>query len=406
MKQDIPHDPKEAKFYKDTARGRRVYHVLRILIGRIFCALTGFSYEPCEIKGQTFLLLANHTMDIDPICLVIGTKRHMRYVASANIMRGPIGRLIAYLVSPIPRVKGASADKTVEGIRYNLEREVSVAMLPEGNTTWDGETGYIPPRTAQLVKESKGNLVTYRIEGGYLRKPRWAAFRRKGPSYGRLVHEYTREELDRMTADEIYRHICEDLYTNVYEVQKTRQARYRGKKLAEGLDLALYICPACGKLGTLKAFGDTLQCGCGLKAVYTETGFLKGTDLPYDNIRDWNQYQKEWLISHEKELAAQTEKPFLTDTQVELFCTEHGKRIQKESNAAVSLFGDRFEILGPGEAEPMVFLWKDVEKMGAFRRSRVFFTAEGRSYEMARTGGLSGLRYFALYRTLTGKSYV
>ena len=399
-------DPKEIRFQKDTARSRRVYHVLRILIGGIFCRLTGFSYEPCKIQGQTFLLLANHTMDIDPVCLVIGTKKHMRYVASANIMRGPIGRVIACLASPIPRVKGASADQAIEAIKYNLERNVSVAMLPEGNTTWDGETGFIPPRTAQLVKDAKGNLVTYRIEGGYLRKPRWAAFRRKGPSHGQLVQEYTRDELDRMSVDEIYRHICEDLYTNVYEVQKKHPALYRGSNLAEGLDLTLYICPKCGRIGTLKAYEDTLRCGCGLEAVYTETGFLKGQNLPYDNIRDWNCFQKEWLSAHEEELAAQTEKPFLTDTRVELYCTEKGKRIRKAANADVRLYGDRFEIAGDGLDKPMVFYWKDIKKMGAFRRSRVFFTTAGGFYEMVRDGGLSGLRYFALYRTLTGKSYL
>ena len=105
---------------KGLIRHKFVYHFLRILIGWPIVILRNFSYEYYRIKGKPVLILSNHNTDFDPLLMVISLKKHFRFVASANIMSGPIGKIIRFLVSPNPREKGSEADRTVDLINENL----------------------------------------------------------------------------------------------------------------------------------------------------------------------------------------------------------------------------------------------------------------------------------------------
>ena len=149
------------------------------------------------MRSRTFLCLGNHTQNLDPALMVIGTRRHMRFVANASLTRGIAGFFLNPLFGIIPREKGARGDAAIALIEANLRAGVSVGMFPEGNRSWDGETEYISPRTAALVKDTGVALLTYRLTGGYLLKPRWADHKRRGPMRGELVHEYTPEEISR-----------------------------------------------------------------------------------------------------------------------------------------------------------------------------------------------------------------
>ena len=96
---------------KGLARHKFVYHFLRILIGWALILINNFSYKPYKVKERPALILANHNSDFDPFLMIITLKQHFKFVASANIMSGPVGKLIAFLVGPIPRAKGAGADE-------------------------------------------------------------------------------------------------------------------------------------------------------------------------------------------------------------------------------------------------------------------------------------------------------
>jgi len=47
----------------------------------------------------------------------------------------------------------------------------------------------------------------------------------------------------------------------------------------------------CKKLGTIHSKGNDFSCSCGLRATYTETGFLEGENLPFSTITDWDRWQ-------------------------------------------------------------------------------------------------------------------
>ena len=282
-----------SKITKGVGFQRGVYAFCRTFVGPFVNIILHITYKPCKVRSRTFLCLGNHTQNLDPALMVIGTRRHMRFVANASLTRGIAGFFLNPLFGIIPREKGAKGDAAIALIEDNLRAGVSVGMFPEGNRSWDGETEYISPRTAALVKDTGVALLTYRLTGGYLLRPRWADHKRRGPMRGELVHEYTPEELAGMTVEEVYAAICRDLRVNAYEEQAASGALYRGKALAEGLQYAAYLCPHCLRFGTVETRGNWLTCSCGLTAKYLETGsFEKGMYMPFDNFAEWNRFQK------------------------------------------------------------------------------------------------------------------
>ena len=124
-------------------------------------------------------------------------------------------------------------------------------MAVEGEQTWNGIPMDIKPGNGKLAKKSGAALITFRIEGSYLLRPRWAKNLRRGRVHGKVVNVYTPEMLADMSAEEVDEAIARDLYFDIWKWQKEQNTanRYIPVKggLAEGLEKALGSCPAWRK---------------------------------------------------------------------------------------------------------------------------------------------------------------
>jgi len=394
---------------QDVTRGidfqRGFYHFLWLTVGPIFKRSYQFDYEPCDIKSKTFLLLSNHNTNLDPLCCVVGTKRHMKFVANEKLLQSFGGWFIKNLVNPIPRRKGASTEEVIQKITDNLRHGISVIMYAEGVCSWDGATGFISPKTAQLAKNAGVGLVTYRLDGGYLKYPHWADELRKGPIHGGMVREYTAQEVAAMSNEEIYEAICRDLYVDAYQYQEKRMDAYHCSRPAEHLELTCYICPNCHGIGTMHSKGDQFFCDCGLRMTYNPYGYFEGENLPFTNTLAWSQWQKEWLKEHAGMLRGKLNDPIIADKDLRILASEHRetKKLLTE-NGELRLFGDRLEILEAGKPARTLDL-KRITKMGSFMNDKVFLTCDDVFYEITAKDFISFYRYDALWRTLIGKDY-
>ena len=400
----MPQD--NTRLTKGVAFQRGVYAFCRIFIGPFVNLIFHIKYKPCKVRSKTFLALGNHTQNLDPAFLVLGTRRHMRFVAGSTLTKGIAGFFLNPLFGIIPREKGAKGDATIARIEANLKAGIPVGMFPEGNRSWDGETEFIPPRTARMAKESGAALLTYRFTGGYLLRPRWAEHRRRGPMRGELVHEYSPEELASMTEEEVYQAICRDLSVNAYEVQAAQGTRYRGKALAEGLQYAAYLCPHCQRLGSIRTQGDQIRCDCGLSARYLETGwFEKGDHMPFDNFAQWNRFQKKWIHENGPRLRLFTGQPITSDEGFQLSRVEHGVRTLLSENAKLVLYGDRVELSYP--ETHLVLRIEQISGCGTFLSRNLFFQCgPGTRYHLTAGHTVSTLKYYALWRGLSGREYL
>ena len=367
-----------------------------------------YTYEICRPKSPTYLLFCNHTTLWDHLLIGAACPRHMFFVAGEHLFRKRWLRMIAnFFVHPIIRRKGVPATEVVGVIKETLAAGANVWMSPEGVRSINGETAFISPATGKLVKESGAGLVTYRIHGGYLRSPRWAAVKRKGPMHGEFVAEYAREQLAAMSVEEINEAIRRDLYVNAFADQKLRPARYPGVRLAEDLETVLYVCPHCKALATLHSQDDRFFCDCGFSVRYTAFGLFEADgDLPllFDNVADWDHWQRRYLEEELPNLlATPRDTPIVSDADQRLLLIENGNATVLASGR-FAVFTDRFEF-GEGE-DARVFAFADIAGFAFSLQMKILFSCkDGRYYEVQSDYPRSAIKYMVLYRFLTGKPY-
>ncbi len=316
-------------------------HPLAELIARLFLRFRA----KIESPPGPFLLLCNHLTDQDPILVGSAFRPQMYFVASEHIMRqGFVSKLLEFIFNPITRQKGGNAASTVKGIIRTLRAGCNVALFPEGNRTWDGITGPIPPATAKMARSSGAYLVTYRMKGGYFTSPRWGGSGiRKGRMTGSVVGVYSPEQLKAMSTDEVYDVICRDLYEDAWETQKAEPVSYRGRDPAEHLETFLFACPECGALHMLKSRGDRIKCAkCGASSRYLDTGLLEG-DFRFKTILEWSRWQDDLLDSV---IAGCGDGAIFSDEGAELLEVSMAKKGTKLGSGSVSLYKDRLELPG------------------------------------------------------------
>ena len=261
-----------------------------------------FDFPPAPELEGSYIVLPNHACGADQFFVAFSfIKKHMYFVASEHAFRKKLlGAIMRFATGPISRVKGTVAASTVFSILRWLRQGVPICIFPEGNRSWNGRTGPLHPTTAKLLKTAGVPVVTYRIEGGYLTDPRWSKTLRRGRLRGGVVHVYPAEELKKMTLPEIEARISTDLWVDADESQRRDPVPYLGRRKAEGLEEALFLCPKCGKAGTLRGEGDAFTCACGFRTVYGDLGFFDEAS-PFRSVAAWDDWQQEELLRRARE---------------------------------------------------------------------------------------------------------
>jgi 1-acyl-sn-glycerol-3-phosphate acyltransferase len=243
-------------------------------------------------RKEPYVMLANHTFMFDVIHVPLRFKKVPFIVANQSLFKKKATKfLVTQVAHVISKNKGQSDTQTVRDLITAVKKGYPILIFPEGDTTFFGETNYIEPSTMKLIKKLGIDVITCKVKEGYLSKPRWATSKRKHRT-AELEYELTipKEKLKDMTVEEIDQIIKKRLYYNAYEDQKTKMVYHPGRKLAEGLEDILYICPNCEHAFSMKTDGNTLFCdSCKTKGFYNPFGFIEG--FKYDNLVDWNKFQ-------------------------------------------------------------------------------------------------------------------
>lgn len=361
-----------------------------------------FTDTEYKVNEQPYLVFANHSDAIDPAYIIKTMKRYVRFVMSDHVMRsGFIGKVYNFLDAPIIFEREKGTDALYNDIVANIRAGINVAMYPEGCLTSTGETGFISKRNAALVKECDCTFVTYRGKGGYLKKPRWAKNSRKGPISGEVVNVYSKEQIRAMSEDEIYRHILEDLYFNIYDEQRINPYEYITEDPAEHAEIIIYGCPKCRQIGLLKTKGDKIFCSCGFCANVDNYGFWHSSDMDFDNIVDWDRFQKELL----KEIASEkknTPVSVFFDTEQSIFTISNSSEmLPLTENGTVHLYGNRIELLTDSEA--ITIPVDDIESVKTSSKMNLLLVTKKGYFEIRSKHPRSATKYIVAIRYLQGK---
>ena len=298
-------------------------------------------------QGGPYILLFNHICDYDFLGTLEGYRYYTRYVISEALIRKTSRRIFMNLVSDfIYRRKGDNADTVVESIKLTLNEGIDVCMAPEGEESPNGETAPIRRRTGTVIKETGAGLITFRLEGGYFLKPTWAVNRAKGPMFGKVIGVYSPEELSDKSPDEINDIIAKDLHINHYDWQREKMIPYDRKGRAEHMERVLHTCPVCENIESLKSEGDELFCKeCGYKVTVDEYGFFRGDSVKFDNLRDWDIWQKN-LLKQRLDGWSNPEVPIVVRENTYLQTVENSHPVILDDNVTMKIFIDRVEVSG------------------------------------------------------------
>ncbi len=392
---------KRKQIRKGFRRSQFIIFAARNIIGPAFKKICDIECDKVRIKEEPFILMANHAHNFDAAAELAGIRNFMRFVMSDHLTRKPIMRvLLNFLAIPIIYHREKGSDSLYNEVVDNLNAGVNVAIHIEGGKTNNGETGYISKRNAQMVKDGNCALVTYRNKGGYLKAPRWAENKRSGKISGEVVKIYSREELKKMSVDEIYEHIKEDLSVNIYDEQKINPQIYSAENPAESAEIILYACPKCKQIGTLTSKNDKIFCECGFEASVDNYGFWHSEDMPFDNIVEWDKFQKS-ILKEEIENKRNTSDLIFADSEQIIYTLENENRVLQSENGSVSLYGDRIEITAENSVDSIPI--ENIKKISIASKMNLLIVTDKAYYEIHSKAPRSAIKYVVAHRYLMGK---
>lgn len=172
-------------------------------------------------------------------------------------------------------------------------REVLV-MMPEARLSTTGRFEDIQSNTYSFIKKAGVNVYTVKIRGDYLADPKWGkGFRRGALVEAELDLLYTAQQLPTLSPEQMKEGIRQRLdYHEFRWLEQHPRIRYRSKRLAEGLENILTVCPVCGEKYTLTTEKNRISCRhCGLLTRLDDRyGFDAG--FRFKDLTQWYDWQK------------------------------------------------------------------------------------------------------------------
>lgn len=372
-------DTKQPRSVRKIKTSRSFNDFLRLTLGRWLVRKYNMRAENAGLFDSLqapYLILPNHMSFWDPFCVSNYVPDPVYYVTSDANFRSPVLRFLLGLVGSIPKTKQMSDLETIKHILRIRDSKGVIGIFPEGRRSWDGHTLPLLYSTAKLVKMLKIPVVTVVFKGAYLSLPRWTKRSRRGELTLSYSLALTAQECASLGADEIFARITSALEFDEFAWQRERMIPFRGKKLAENLELTLFACPACGAIGTLQSDGDTLSCtGCGYAVRYTEYGFFEPCSgaLHHDTVRSWNLWQQEHLSRYVTERhAAGDGQPVLRDANTLLLTGYKSAPLKKAFFGEIVLYADRIEFV-PLRRRRLVFPLDQIAGMNVQNNERLEF---------------------------------
>lgn len=238
-----------------------------------------------------------------------------------------------------------------------------LAMMPEARLSTAGRFEDIQETTYSFLKKSQVSVYTVKLQGDYFADPKWGKGLRRGAVVeAELDILFTAEQISKLSVGGIKAAVEQRLFYDEFRWLATRpEVRYRSRRLAEGLENVLTLCPRCGEKHTVFTKGREVLCkNCGkLTSMNDRYGFTG--DFRFPNFAQWYDWQKETLRQQIRE-----DEAFSLQSRVELRLPGNGKGLTRSAGSGVCVLdrsGLRYTGTQDGQNVDMVFPLKQVYRL-------------------------------------------
>ena len=271
-KLDIRGELQRRKFKQTNRFFYWIYRTVMKIVGKKYHAHYEVIDDINKCDGPCFVIF-NHLSRIDHMYVM-----EICYPRRVNILAGYCEFFRSHLHfafkhnNVIPKKNYASDLISTKGILSIIKQGGCVAFAPEGLASNDGTNKPIVPHTGHLLKKCKVPVYFVELRGQYLQNTKVCLDERYGETYAKLSLLFSKDDLEKLSVDEIDDKINNAFRHDEYAWQKEKHIKWdmRGRA-CHHLNELLYRCPKCGSEFMMDAHDDVIKCtNCGNGATVDE----------------------------------------------------------------------------------------------------------------------------------------
>ena len=193
----------------------------------------------------------------------------------------------------------------IKNIKRVIDRKGILVLYPEARYSNVGTNSKLDESVGKLCKMLKAPVVVINMRGNYLLSPIWNLTARKEVKLDTIVSMvFTAEEIEKSTHQEINKILQEYLTYDEYKWQFDTKQKITYKKRAEGIELALYMCPCCETEFAMETKNAGIFCTkCGAEWQLSEYGKMnlikgayKNNGIDFSHIPNWYEWERSQVI--------------------------------------------------------------------------------------------------------------
>lgn len=247
-----------------------------------------------------FVIVCNHASTLDFMISALAAYPHHVQVVTAhyyfcNRFLAPLLRLMGC----IPKKQFLPDMQAIRSMMQVIKEGGVILLYPAGQVTHNGKQGRIPAGLGKLLKSLKAPVVSMRIDGAYLTKPKWSCRSTKGRIDVHTEVLLDAQALAALEPQDVEARVKQAIAFDDYAWQRQVRVPFHGKHRMEGAQNVLYQCPRCKQSLCMHSRGMELTCrACGNTAVMDRYGFFhaKGPqDVVFEDAIAWSTFQSEQM---------------------------------------------------------------------------------------------------------------
>jgi len=273
------------------------FYMMKPIIRLYFIIQYNFTIKNNPLKGVKgpYLVIGHHVKSDDPLFVLAASKQLVRFLAADANMDTPWKKYLFNAMGMVPFKKKRSDMKSIRTLLALVQQNEAIGLYPEGGRNWDGATDKLMPATAKLIKLLGIDVYVTFYKGGYLTRPRWADYSRRGRIELSGFQLFNSEALKSLTPSDINTKMTEALAYNEFDWQREQMIPYKGRNKASGIERLLYKCPNCQGEHSLSSSGNDFSCShCQQTYHINHFGFIEGFK-DFDDTHKWQQWQHAYI---------------------------------------------------------------------------------------------------------------